>query len=133
MSADKVVQKIVITHIDDDVEDNVEPINAVITAENGAPVATVDKLPVPIIPDQQTITDDYGRLSVKLSQVSGHKNISAKYDGLSVLPAELPNDLPFPDDASTTVTPEQFNQLLFVVESLLTGLKEVGLVEHSKG
>ena len=130
MSADKVIQKIVITHSDDDEQDNVEPINAVITNENGSPVATVDELPSPIMPDGRTITDYNGMLSVMLSQEPGHKNITSDYNGLSVMPASLPSDFVIPDGLGDDA---QLDQLRVAFKSLLDGLANANFIEFSKG
>ena len=130
MSANKVIQKIVITPDAGETQDNAEPINAVITNENGDSVATVDQLPYIILPDQTTITDEGGSLSVKLSREPGHKNITTEYGGgLSVSPASLPRDFALPEEAGATVTPEQFNKLLLAIKELLDGLKAMGFIE----
>lgn len=134
MSADKVVQKIVITPYAGETQDSTEQINAVITDETGAPVVTAANIthyikPGPV-PDNMTIADTNNRLSVMLSTEPGHKNIEVLHGGLSVVPAVISkSSFDIPEEAGTTVTPEQFNKLVNVVMVLLAALQSTGLIE----
>lgn len=73
--------------------------------------------------DGHSITIEGGKLAVKLDEGSP---LGYGDTGIFVLPAQLHNvDLP---DATTTVTPDQFNQLNHAVLNLISALKSSGLL-----
>ena len=73
--------------------------------------------------DGHSITIEGGKLAVKLDEGSPLGYGDA---GIFVQPARLHDDLP--DDATTTVTPDQFNKLNHVVANLISALKTSGLL-----
>ena len=69
MSADKVVQKIVIAHSDDEAQDNVEPINAVITTEDGLGVRPASLPRDFVIPDNMSSDAQFEQLRVAVKSL----------------------------------------------------------------
>lgn len=81
--------------------------------------------------DTSITIDEWGKLTVKLSQGEGGDpaNIVPGFDGLYVQPASYAHGaLDLPDDAQTTVTPDQFNRLYAVVKNLIAALQNSELL-----
>ena len=86
------------------------------------------------VDDSSIMIDKWGKLAVKVSDGGEGEpsNIVHGLYGIYVQPAQYASGaLDLPDDATTTVTPDQFNKLKLAVENLIAALRTVDLLARN--